>query len=553
MAPRLYRILVRLLLLPVMPCFMWGPVTHSYIAHRAFRKAKSSPSLARCREILDAIDRNPETYLHSANGPDAIAANHVLYNIIVYDYAHNNIPNRPDGTPIFGYRLVAEALDRLQSASEAARHIREEELAFACGWLTHQLSDWIAHYKSIENETIAGEAFTFYGYANSHQVLSPCFHPDILRAKREAEHVLTETLHDAHIMFSDSTGLLCPGRNRVHLVTELDDNPISNVSATFGQHGFSKIPAGHLAKLKEDFDLVIDGIESCLVLVRAIQPGFVQVAKEFSERNQRYVEESVDRVLDELFVLTREEIARRAGTEPRTLNYARSVSVVKTKEESLIQRLAFRIGGMVTPDVIEALFAGPVAMFEWDIPGPWDPTIKLDLANSIKRLLPRRLDVLRGRAESTRALVNFAEKLLSASGDIMGQARDAYCTALRPVTDLDEDRDPFEPEDDDSILERMVSERRIRIRFTPAQRTDKKRGRYLLDPDTAVIRINGYLPDDPGAPFTLTRRWGVSGEILHCEIDLDPKLRSRCIHLFADIRDRRGEHSQYIDKQVRLC
>ena len=144
-----------------------GSVTHSYIAHRAFRKAKSSPSLARCREILDTIDRNPETYLHSANGPDAIAANHVLYNIIAYDYAHNNIPNRPDGTPIFGYRLVAEALDRLQSASEAARHIREEELAFACGWLTHQLSDWIAHYKSIENETIAGEAFTFYGYANS--------------------------------------------------------------------------------------------------------------------------------------------------------------------------------------------------------------------------------------------------------------------------------------------------------------------------------------------------------------------------------------------------
>lgn len=552
MLPRLYRILIRLLLLPVMPCFMWGPATHSYIAHRAFRKAQSDPGLARCPEIVDAIDHNPEVYLYSANSPDAIAANHVLYNIIVYDYAHNNIPNRPDGTPIFGYRLIAEALDRLRRASEAARHARERELAFACGWLTHQLSDWITHYKSVESETVAGEAPTFFGYANSHQVLSPCFHPDILRAKREAEHILTETLHDAHIMFSDRTGLLSPGRNKVYLTTELDDNLVSAVSATFGRHGFSKIPAGHLAKLKEDFDVVINGIESCLVVAKAIQPCFVQVVREFSEKNQRYVEESVDRVVGELFALTREEIAQRAGTEPRALDYARSVSVVKTKEESLIQRLAFRIGRVVTPDVIEALFAGPVAMFEWDIPGPWDPSIKLDLGDKIKRLLPSRLGVLGGRAESSRALVNFAEKLLSASGDIMGQARDAYCSTLRPVTDLDEDRDPFEPEDDDAILERMVSERRIRIRFTPAQRTDKERGRYLLDPNTIVIRINGYLPDDPGAPFTLVQRWDRSGEILHCEISLDPELQSGCIHLFADIRDRRGEHSQYIDKQVRL-
>ena len=56
MLPRLYRILIRLLLLPVMPCFMWGPATHSYIAHRAFRKAQSDPGLARCPEIVDAIE-----------------------------------------------------------------------------------------------------------------------------------------------------------------------------------------------------------------------------------------------------------------------------------------------------------------------------------------------------------------------------------------------------------------------------------------------------------------------------------------------------------------
>ena len=526
--------------------------TGTLIHRRAFRKTQSDLGRAGCPEIVDAIAHNLEIYLYSANSPDAIAANHVLYNIIVYDYAHNNIPNRPDGTPVFGYRLIAEALDRLRRASVAARHTCEKELAFACGWLTHQLSDWITHYRSVESEAVGGQTFTFYGYANSHQVLSPCFHPDILRAKREAEHILTETLHDAHIMFSDRTGLFSPGRNRVHLITELDDNLISSVSATFGRHGFSKIPAGHLAKLKEDFDVVINGIESCLVLVKAIQPGFAQVAKEFSELHQRYVEESVNRVVGELFALTREEIEQRAGTEPQALDYARSVSVVKTKEESLIQRLAFRIGRVVTPNVIEALLAGPVAMFEWDIPGPWDPSIKLDLADRIRKLLPSRLGVLAGRAESSRSLVNFAEKLLSASEDIMGQARDAYCTALRPVTDLDEDRDPFEPEDDDSILERMVSERRIRIRFTPAQRTDREPGRYLLDPDSAVIRINGYLPDDPGAPFTLIRRWDRSGEILHCEINLHPELRSGCIHLFADIRDRRGEHSQYIDKQVRL-
>lgn len=116
---------------------MWGPVTHPYIAYQAYQKAKENCS-ATNPEFMEAINKHKETYIYAANSPDAISTNHVLFNIIIYDYAHNNMPDEPDGTPVFGYRLVAKALERLRNAPGSDRSRYEEELAFACGWLSHR-------------------------------------------------------------------------------------------------------------------------------------------------------------------------------------------------------------------------------------------------------------------------------------------------------------------------------------------------------------------------------------------------------------------------------
>lgn len=554
---RLRSLLTRILLLPVMPCFMWGPVTHPYIAYQAYRRVKENPDLVRCPEILTAIDRNKDTYIYAANSPDAISTNHVLYNVIIYDYAHNNIPDMPEGIPVFGYRLVTDALDRLRMAPERSKPRYERELAFACGWLTHQVSDWVAHYRDIDRPMDQKHVSTFFGYANSHQVLSPHFHPDILMAKREVEHALTEVLHDAHIMFSDRTRRFGPGQVKVELLTEEDGNLISYTSETFGRHGFSKIPSGHLAKLKKDFDAVINGIQSGLVLARHIQPGLEQLAAEFAENNQGYVEESICSVVELVLSSSEEEILFKAYSGPDDDDEARASSVISAKPESLIHKLAFSLGRTMTPAVVDTLFGSPLAVARLDIPflsDKHDLRVEVDLCDKVRKLLPELLGKFGGRSESVRALANFAAVLLSASGDdILKQARDAYCTGLRPVTSLDVERDPFDPEDDDSVLRRMASNGVLWIRFTPAKRTDRDSAQYLLDPDTAVIRINGYLPDEPGAPFTVERQWDQIGEILRCKVRLNEAMRGECIHLFADIKDHRGEHSQYIDKQIKLA
>ncbi|MGI6102294.1 MAG: zinc dependent phospholipase C family protein [Bacillota bacterium] len=555
MRSKLLSILTRILLLPIMPCFMWGPVTHPYIAYEAYRKVKENPRLASNPEIMTAIDHHKETYIYAANSPDAIATNHVLFNIIIYDYAHNNMPNEPKGNPMFGYRLVAKALERLKRAPRNDRSKYEKELAFACGWLTHQVSDWIAHYKEVKRPIGPGLTDNFYGYANSHQVLSPYFHEDILTAKREIEHALTETLHDAHIMFSDRTGLFGPGQVRVELPTEEKDNLISIVSETFGEFGCSKIPSGHLPKLKEDFDIVINGIQSGVVFAKAMQPGLEQIAREFAESNRIYIDESIDRVVDKVLSLTEEEIIEESNKMPPNRDSVRATSVVSAKPESLIHRLAFSLGKTVTPVIVDTVFGSPVVTLKWDLPvlgDKRDPKIQIHLGDRVRKLLPGLITRFGGRSESVRALVNFAAKLLSSSDEILKQARDAYCTGLRPVTSLDVTRDPFEPEDDDSVLIRMINEGIVRIRFTPAKRTDKDSTQYLLDPDTAVIRINGYQLGEQSAPFTAERRWDETGEILKYEIRLNQARLGNCVHLFADIKDKRGEHSQYIDKQIKL-
>lgn len=49
----------------------------------------------------------------------------------------------------------------------------------------------------------------------------------------------------------------------------------------------------------------------------------------------------------------------------------------------------------------------------------------------------------------------------------------------------------------------MVGKQVIGIRFTPALRRDKQTTKYLLDPDTVNIRVNGYPSEEAPDLFTV--------------------------------------------------
>jgi hypothetical protein len=426
--------------------------------------------------------------------------------------------------------------------------------------LTHQVSDWVAHYREVERDIRPGVPHTFRGYANSHQVLEPYFHPDILVAKREAEHALTETLHDAYIMFTDTTGLFGPGRVKVDLLTDEDVNLISVVSETFADFGCSKIPVKHLEKMQEDFDVVIKGIQAGILFVKHMQPKFEQIVKEFVEdplaNRQAYIDESVNMVVDQVLSFSEERATEEPGKVGRSGGEVTAASVVSAKPESTIHKLAFSLGKTVSPEIVDVLFATPLVRFRRKILVFRGIDIEIHLRDRVRAVLPDVLKQFGGRSESTRALVNFARELISASDNVMERAHDAYCSELHPVTALDPDPDQCEEGDVDSVLKDMINKRVIKIRFTPARLTKKDNPQYLLKPDTAIIRINGYLPDDENAPFTVGEpQWDdETGEILKYEIRLKKEaLRGECLDIFADISDRRREHSQYIDKQIRLA
>ena len=99
----------------------------------------------------------------------------------------------------------------------------------------------------------------------------------------------------------------------------------------------------------------------------------------------------------------------------------------------------------------------------------------------------------------------------------------------------------------------MIENNIIKIRFTPAIRKDKNTYAYKLDPETVNIHINGYYADDDDAPFELEQV--DFEEDLFCydlKLNDDFPKNDSVIQLFADINDNRGEHSEYIDYQIKL-
>ncbi|MHB8927851.1 MAG: hypothetical protein ACYC9Q_09390, partial [Bacillota bacterium] len=171
------------LLMPVLPVIWFGPITHPEINRRALQKAKELKAAGGAvnTKLLRVVSQNEEAFVFGGNSADAISTQHVLNGIAIYDYAHNQIPNSADGSPLFGYRLIAKWLEN----ENGPRPYPPRELAVACGWLAHQIADFYPHYAPVDSQGAlvkagATNGSPFKGYANSHRVLGTSFYREIL-------------------------------------------------------------------------------------------------------------------------------------------------------------------------------------------------------------------------------------------------------------------------------------------------------------------------------------------------------------------------------------
>ncbi len=566
-------VIVQALLLPVLPSLQWGPFTHPDIARRAFRKCTGAPADAPIPEIREAVEANLSVFMFAANSPDAISTNHFLRNRISYDYAHNYMPDSPDGLPLFGLKLVEEALRRARSvgADRAGRLRRAaalRDLAFACGWLAHQVSDWVPHYLDVARQVPGAGVRTFVGYANSHQVLTPAFHEDILASKVWIEHGIVEMFHDLHSAAHDTSGMLALGKAGVWLPVEPTDNLITAVSNAFLNRGHSKIPSRHLPALAEDFSAIIRGLDSIMVLLKRLQPALDGAVDQFVAERHHHVDMSVQQVFDWVFALTEERLAELivAGFDAANAADAdaadaaanggsRDAEIVPLRYDSALQKLAFKVGSSVSPSLVEAM-AKPGAMISVPLKiGPVTTELRLDLIERFKRPLLEAAGRIGGTDTETRAVATFTVALLAAEpgSNIIKTATDAYCSNLKPIASLDYDPAQYGGKNEDEVLIDMVNRHEINIRFTPALRTDKNTPQYLLDPDSVVLQVNGCNDADPGAPFTVVPV-DTESQILRYKLLLRDDISFNTLHLFADVCDGRGGpcHSDYLDRQVRM-
>lgn len=568
MKEKLRRLLVRVLLLPIMPCFMWGPVVHPYINKRALETAKERVKRGSNKPanqlLVETLARHRDVYIYAGNSADAISSNHVLNGVYIYDYSHNNIPDCANGSPVFGYRLVHRAIENLKSAgSEGERMRRSRELALACGWLSHQLADWWPHYRSFgkdgkptPDERVADEVETFSGYADSHQILGSNFYPDVLAATKDVDHAIVELFHDAYVLFTDDSRHFRPGAICALAPTSKQDNLITLVSEAFADSGEARIPPEHIPALIEDFNAVISGMHSMILLLKVLQPAFEPMVKQFCESGEklRYVDSSVEYVVDNLFALSADEIERRAtGNIPGIVGGINKLEIIKRRSGTRLMNLALRLAKALPPKIISTACKpngdlslalrtlGRLTLLRLDIGS--------DLVGVLKTLLLSAIESLGRRKEDIRSLACFVSALLSEAENPLEAARDKYCTNLRPLVRIGAPGDLRTGTREEDLLRTMYQEQReLRFRIVPAVKRQGGSDDYRIDRESLLVRINGYDHNDPRAPFVVKSEF--QGDILVCVVSLKPGFQATDLHVFVNANDYRGEHSDYIDAQL---
>ncbi|MEW6447506.1 MAG: hypothetical protein AB1426_05390 [Bacillota bacterium] len=497
----LRRLFLKVLLVPLIPVFWWGPVTHPYINYKALKRAEEEaasgdPKIN--RDLLSRLQRNRDIFIFSGNSADCIATQHILTRSPVYDYSHNSIPDCPSGLPLFGYNLINEWFD----AQRGTEPYPEEDLAVACGWLAHQLADWYAHYAPVDGH---GEPVTdpcaqqsgapvFEGYANSHRVLGADFYPEILQQYRLIDHALVEFFYDMLIFHADVEGRFNTNRLdffRNYRVKGRHVNLLTVASERF-RGAAARIHPGEISVLRENLRTIIKGIRMLIQLSTFVRPELPDtISRSLSPQaaGPDYVGLSVERVLNGLFRKSYKEISLLADptcAADRELYPAPVVIREVMQPGTLLFRFAHRLGSFL-PDGSPPFYRGPddfslrfLKVFE--LRGKIAAYLTAGLA-------VEKITALAG-TEDENALLAFCTMLLSTPQSDLNAARVRFRALLQPVVELIGDPDAS----DEQKLTVMLNSGEISVRIIPAVALNEPSSRLHKGLDMASLRfyLDGY-------------------------------------------------------------
>ncbi|MEW6105894.1 MAG: zinc dependent phospholipase C family protein [Bacillota bacterium] len=634
------RVILGALLGPILPAFMWGPFTHVHINRTALQKAKElaagsgsndtagvadrtdgvsgvdtcvvagigaragggSGASAGCsvgteashnagainKELLALLTSSPEVenaYILAANSADAISSYHTLNNFTAYDYTHNSIPDHAQGMPNFGYTLI----DTWRRLPETAWHSSEDrlrDLAIACGWLSHQLADWYAHYACIDGQgnvcdppdAIADEVTTFSGYSDSHRVLGHDYPMPFLKRYNLADHGLTEFLVDSLLIFA-------PGGHRFEnlslprLSTLKDGNTNIITLASEDFDGAVRLPEDHVPVLWKNMNLILLGMYVIQQLVRTRQPFIRHEAAKVV--HSLYVDLSIQRVLDGLFRKSFDEIAHlaRVGRRPRpadqpigpldTTSVKYPGTVMFKVAYSLASSLSAPDGTISTMtaartmDIIEnplraldrAPVIGPLVRWDWVANVLWNkvakPSVDAFITSSFDSLGATAKD---GRAPVQEAILAFANAVLLKRRSVEA-ARKEFATSMKPIitvvnrdgSDLPGGREmPTRSE----LLDMALRQREIVFKAWPAIPRDRRELADLkcLDINSVRVNVNGYpVSEHPEfAELAVGFESDTTASPLLIRLKFGPAFRPGRYDIFVDVSDASGAKAEYL-------
>lgn len=641
------RVALGALLGPVFPAFMWGPFTHVHINRMALQKAKelaaagpegspqrdvpgsrdgldgtttgtgvmgaaSTAGSAKNasdkdapislgtgarpvnKELLALLTSSPEVenaYILAANSADAISSYHTLNNFTAYDYTHNSIPDHAQGLPSFGYTLI-ETWRRLPETAWHNSADRLRDLAVACGWLSHQLADWYAHYACIDGQgdvcdppdAIADELTTFSGYSDSHRVLGHDYPLPFLRRYNLADHGLTEFLVDSLLIFGPDghrfENLSLP---RLSTLKNGNTNIITLASEDFD--GFVRLPEDHIPVLWRNMNLILLGMYVMQQLVRLRQPLIRREAAKVVRSD--YVDLSVERVLDGLFCKSFDEIAylarlgRRARPSDSPIGPLESAgvkypgTVIFKVAYSLASSLSAPDGTITTKTVARAMdiienplrtldhapVIGPILKSDLVADVLWNkvakPSVDAFITNTFDSLGATSKD---GRAPVQEAILAFANAVLLKRRSIEAARKD-FAAAMKPVitvvnrngSELPGGREmPTQAE----LLDMVFRNREIVFKAWPAIPRGRRELADLkcLDINSVRVNVNGYpLSEHPEfAELAVGFESDSTASPLLIRLKLGPAFRPGRYDIFVDVRDASGTGAEYLYWPVNL-
>ncbi len=565
---RLRRLALLALLAPVFPAFMWGPFTHVAINRAALKRAKElardgDPAInAELVGLLSSSDDVERSYVLAANSADAISSYHTLNGADTYDYAHNSVPDDVRGLPSFGYTLV-DTWRRTPEAAWPSGRDRLRGLAISCGWLSHQLADWHAHYACVDGngsfsdppDVPADEVNTFSGYSNSHRVFGHDYAVPHLRRYNLADHGLAEFLVDSALIFTPEghrfESLSLPG---LPLLGN-GSNIITMASEEFD--GEVRLAEDHVPVLWRNMDLILLGMY--------ILQEFVRARRQFIRREAAaivhagHVDLSVERVVDGLFRKSFGEIARLARLGRRVRPPHQPIGPLRPGVSrypgTILFKVAFSLGSSVSGFTSPGVAGAGARMLPRNAAiGGMLATLDKG-AGAATRFESLRMPPAAIRAPAVDALLVMADQVLLKRRSIE-EARRHFADVMKPVvtvvrrdgSDLPGGR---ELPTSDEVAAMIHRHRELVFKIwpaAPARGGGDLTARKALDPASLRVNINGFpVSDHPEfARLTAAFEDGRPSSPLLIRLALGPAFRPGRYDIFVDAADKSGVRAEYL-------